>query len=361
MSQPASTSLLFLERLHAALNENLPKSPELTTDALKQLMQLWATEFDRGEKIDSNTAFNSSHVAGMALSVLFSRQPQLKNVSNSDIKHLLGPFADSVVLTDKNVSEYRFEDVQSILTAIQLEFHHMYIMNKDGFLTRVDMLSLCMTLLAQAGHWIGLKWHADNSEESTIVQDEALRGIVDIDNNAWAKLRSETIVFFLDAFHSVLGLHLLLSQAQFVPSTGDLVDVTAHHREASNETFFVHSMTADCMVGSVIQYAHKFAYLFHSISQAVYYNRPSYHRERQISLQKLQERNARHVNILSLLTELHPDIPVLYEHTGAGFRQKHAQQKYAWVLWSQFVLLVDSQLNAYAAQDLRTLLTLLDS
>ena len=124
---------------------------------------------------------------------------------------------------------------------------------------------------------------------------------------------------------------------------------------------FVHSMTADCMVGSVIQYAHKFAYLFHSISQAVYHNRPSYHRERQLPLEKLQTRNVRYVNLLSLITELHPEIPVLYEHTGAGCSQKHKQEKYAWVLWSQFVLLVDSQLNVYVAQDLRTLLTLFSS
>lgn len=361
MTPPVSTSLLFLERLQTALDQDSPGNPELTTQALEQLMQLWATEFDRGEKIDTNSSFNCSHVAGMALSVLLSRQPQLKNARNSDIKRMLGPFGESCVLTDKDVSKYRFEDVQNILTAIQLEFHDMYVMDENGFSARVDMLSLCMVLLAQAGHWIGLEWHADSSEESSIVQDEALRGIVDIDNNAWAKLRCETIVFFLDAFHSVLGLHFLLSSAQFVPCTRDLVDVTAHHREASNETFFVHSMTADCMVGSVIQYAHKFAYLFHSISQAVYYNRPSYHRERQLPLEKLQTRNVRHVNLLSLITELHPEIPVLYEHTGAGYRQKHMQQEYAWVLWSQFVLLVNSQLNVYVAQDLRTLLSLLGS
>jgi len=37
-------------------------------------------------------------------------------------------------------------------------------------------------------------------------------------------------------------------------------------------------------------------------------------------------------------TELHPEIPVLYEHTGTGSRERHAQQIHAWVLWSQFVL-----------------------
>jgi hypothetical protein len=34
-----------------------------------------------------------------------------------------------------------------------------------------------------------------------------------------------------------------------------------------------------------------------------------------------------------LLVELAPDIPVLFEHTGAGHRETHARHRWAWVLW----------------------------
>lgn len=352
-----SVSLLILERLRSALS----KDTQLDMDALLQLMTLWATEFDRGKKLESPHDMNQMHVVGMALGVLFSRQLTLNNYKQHDLRSILGSFHDSVCLVDKDLTEYRFEEVQNILTAIQLEFQKMYVLDTQGFTTPVHMDLLCMIILSRAGHWFGHRWQADrttNSASVDQVQDEALRGIVDVSVDSWASLRHENIVFFLDALHGVLGLHLLLSRAQFVACTGDLVQVTAHHLEASAETFFIHSMTADCMIGSVMQYAHRFAYLFHSISQAVYYNLPSYHRQRQLSLQNLQTPNTRHTNLLPLITELHPEIPVLFEHTGAGSRTEHALHRHAWVLWSRFVLLVDHNLNSYVAYDLRTLLDL---
>jgi len=165
------------------------------------------------------------------------------------------------------------------------------------------------------------------------------------------------VVFLLDALHSLYSLHTLLTRAQFVclQNAQDLMPVHAHHREASNETFFTHSMTSDCAVGSIAQYAHRFAHLFHSVSQTIYYNYPTYSRQIQLPLSELQRENARSVNLLPLLTELRPDIPVLFEHTGAGCRQAHAQHKWSWILWSHFVLLVDSEMRSYVATDARTL------
>jgi hypothetical protein len=115
-------------------------------------------------------------------------------------------------------------------------------------------------------------------------------------------------------------------------------------------------MTSDCVVGTIAQYAHRFAHLFHSVSQAVYYNFPSYARQTQLPLAALQRANAPAVNVLPLLTELSPDIPVLFEHTGAGCRAQHARHRWSWVLWSRFVLLVDADMRSYVAADARTLL-----
>ena len=90
-------------------------------------------------------------------------------------------------------------------------------------------------------------------------------------------------------------------------------------------------------MGTVAQYAHKYAYLFHSISQAIYYNYPSYARRKQVSAKCLQrawklttnledcqeniavkEEEIEAVNLLPCLMEIAPDIHVLCEHTGAG-------------------------------------------
>jgi hypothetical protein len=169
----------------------------------------------------------------------------------------------------------------------------------------------------------------------------------------------------------MLGLHRLLTRARARDDAAAAAGVllAGHHLEASGEVFFMHSMTADCVVGTIAQYAHKFAYLFHSISQAIYYNRPNYQRKLQLPLARLQEpteRDARGVecgpsavNLLALLLELRPDVPVLFEHTGAGHRGTHAQHAWAWVLWAGFVLLVDARMEVAAALDARALAALL--
>jgi len=183
----------------------------------------------------------------------------------------------------------------------------------------------------------------------------AVLGLLDVDDDGYCSVRVDTLVYLLDALHSMLGLHALLTRAQMLPA-GALAELHAHHREASNETFFTHSMTSDCVVGTIAQYAHRFAHLFHSVSQAVYYNFPSYARQTQLPLAALQRANAPAVNVLPLLTELSPDIPVLFEHTGAGCRAQHARHARSWVLWSRFVLLVDAEMRSFAAADIRTLL-----
>ena len=66
----------------------------------------------------------------------------------------------------------------------------------------------------------------------------------------------------LDAMHSMLCLHTLLTSAQMLPAAAP-IELHAHHSEASTETLFTHSMTSDCVVGTVAQYAHLFDHLFH--------------------------------------------------------------------------------------------------
>ena len=139
----------------------------------------------------------------------------------------------------------------------------------------------------------------------------------------------------------------------------EVVPVHGHHKEASNETFFTLSIIADCALGSIVQYAHRFAHLFHSVSQAIYYNYPTYTRQTQLSLSELQRDNTKYVNLLPLLTELRPDIPVLFEHTGAGCRSVHAKHTWSWVLWSHFLLLVDKNMKCYVAADARVLVLLI--
>jgi len=333
------------------LDEGAPARAELL-----RLVDAWAEDYDRGDKVDPEDGCNLMHLVGAALCVLLHRS---ELGAAFDLRAALGPAAPRVMLSEKRLADHDVEELQNLVTALQLEFGTLYALEEGpvdaGFWALVDTEAVCVRIMAQLGALLAVRERVESNP--TQPPPAAVRGLLEVDAEGYCSVRAETFVFMLDALHSMYGLHALLTRAEFVRAPAELLaEVHAHHREASNETFFTHSMTSDCVVGSIAQYAHRFAHLFHSVSQAVYYNFPSYVRQTQLPLAALQRAGAPGVNVLPLLTELRPDIPVLFEHTGAGCRPQHAKHRCSWVLWSRFVLLVDADMRSYVAADARTLL-----
>ena len=326
------------------------------------VVNTWAQEYNRAEKVDAADCLNTMHVLGLALCVLLHRCPELVPVEY-DLREALGPASARVMLSSKRLIDHDIQELHNLVTALQLEFATLYTLEESGgednsaagYWSVVNIEDICVRSMAHLGGLLATKI-CIAGEGAPLA---AVHGLIDIDADGLCTVRTETIVSLLDTLHSVYSLHALLTRAQFVCSDveppQELVPVHAHHREASNETFFTMSITADCAVGTIVQYAHRFAHLFHSVSQTIYYNYPTYTRQTQLSLAALQSKNARSVNLLPLLTELRPDIPVLFEHTGAGCRREHAKHRWSWVLWSHFVLLVDNKMQTYVAADMRTL------
>jgi len=62
------------------------------------------------------------------------------------------------------------------------------------------------------------------------------------------------------------------------------------------------------------------------------------------------------VNLLPLLLQVNPDIPLFYEHTGAGLRSAYAAHAFSWVLVSGYVLLLDRAGEVFCVEDLSSLL-----
>jgi hypothetical protein len=342
------------------------------------VVETWARDYDRGEKLDASDGCNRMHVLGVALCVLLHRCPELAS-AEYDLRAALGPSSARVMLSEKCLSEHNIAELQNLVTALQLEFVTLYTLQESaegdgseaGYWSLVNIQDICVRTMAQLGALLAVERKLRAAEcndcgadepavESVNAPTAVVHGLMDMDAEGYCTVRTETFVSILDALHSIYCLHALLTRAQFIACGTEpanvLVQVHAHHREASNEVFFSQSITSDCVVGSIAQYAHRFAHLFHSVSQTIYYNHPTYNRQTQLSLADLQGANACSVNLLPLLTELRPDIPVLFEHTGAGCRHEHAKHPWSWVLWSHFVLLVDSDMQPYVAADARTLL-----
>ena len=335
---------------------------------LLSFVEKWAHEYDRGEKVHVDDRCNTMHLLGMALCVLLHDCEELKNFQY-DLRAALGPASPRIMLNNKDLADHDIQEVQGLVTCLQLELSTLYKLienNKaceNGYWSVINTEDIILHIMAHLGGLLACQER--KSTKATVVEKTeevsllAMHGFIDIDAAGFSTVRVETTVFLLDALHSIYSLHLLLTRAQFVCGSSqplqELVPLCAHHREASNETFFTLSITADCAVGSIVQYAHRFSHLFHSVSQAIYYNHPTYTRQTQLSLSELERANTKHVNLLPLLTELRPDIPVLFEHTGAGCLSVHAKHTWSWVMWSNFLLLVDSQMKSYVAADARSL------
>lgn len=348
------------EVLGKQLLEVLEQTESVSLSWLLSVVDKWSQEYNRAEKVDSCDGCNQMHVVGIALCVLLNGCSELGETY--DLHAALGHAGERVLLSDKQLQDYNIQELQNLVTALQLEFCALYRLQESGeqqtgdagYWCLVNMEDICVRAMAHLGKLQSQVASELCAESSALA---AIHGLVDLTADGLSNVRIETIVFLLDALHSMYSLHALLTRAQFVPRGESLLSVHAHHREASNETFFTLSITADCAVGTIAQYAHRFAHLFHSVSQTIYYNYPTYCRQTQLPLADLERENVQSVNLLPLLTELRPDIPVLCEHTGAGCRSEHAKHQWSWVLWCKFVVLVDRDMRCYVAADARTLLS----
>ena len=169
------------------------------------------------------------------------------------------------------------------------------------------------------------------------------------------RVRVDALGMQLFGLHGILTLLWMTTNAKPVPHNVD-VDLHGHHREASLDQFYEASMVGDLGPGQIIQYRSKFSHLFHSISQVIFFNHPQYHRQKQIPMEEIVKGGCSAVNVLPLLLQIAPEIPLLYEHTGACCKQVHEGHAFAWVLLSGFILLVDRAGVIWCARDIRSLL-----
>jgi len=351
--------------------DKLLLAQELTSETmLGQLLDAWITECDRSQQVDEETKYNEMHVVGLEICVLLHRAPlgtpALATYECLCLTTALGPYASRVVLHDEALSDMCWIQLSETLTALQLIFKDTIQWDAaQGCHTVVDYPVLMLVLLKRVGFWLARQWRRVEDDVADGEDPEALQGLVDLDKEGWRCVRPACVVQVLDDVHALLCLARLLLTAQVVSlhtavadEIHDEVRLYNHHREASIDDFYEMSMVADCMVGNVTQYKHKFQFLFHSISQVVYYHFPSYERQRQQPMAFLEGSGISGTNLLPLLLQLNPDIPLFYEHTGAGQRTVYDAHRFSWVFMSGYILLISREGAAFCAEDIRSLLLL---
>lgn len=319
---------------------------------LHSTIMIWITYYDRVQKRDALANLNTMQHYGMLLCCCIAR-----SYANSFDEMSIGSFLSDkklcVLVPETTIQELTWRDLLDILHQIQTNLENIFQPStlapaeENVFSCSEDIIKLLVVLLYRAGYFMGKIFKFELEEKHDFIF--SFFQVVDGDENLY-QLSSHTGREFLDNMHVCITLAHMLLNCKKIPESCDAqqnVEIANCHREASLDDFYTLSMISDVYPGGITFYKNKFYHLFHSVSQVIYYNMPSYHRQKQLSLVELQAPTAAHINLLPLYQQLAPNMQVLYEHTGAGFYEAHQKQQACFLVFGKFVLVADADMQTW--------------
>ena len=335
-------------RLIATRHETLSQNEAMT------LLKTWLQLFDPNVAFDSMSETNNMHVYGQCVCIHLSRHFR-QQVEEYCVSDTLEDIPELCMFQDQ-LHQMSWAQTQALVLGIQIQFCNLFQMQDEiGFVCLVDMQRLLLMLAAHFGWFFDHKWRCENKTDVEL-------GILKEDQESWLRVHDQHVVAVLDALHTMMNMSNILLTSEFVSGVttqNAVIPLHNYHREASMDDFYDLSMVADCPVGSIVQYKHRFRFLFHSVSQVIFFHYPNYARHKQIALTELQKSDCNFLHILPLLQQIDPDIPVFYEHTGAtilNLNYMKTQHKWVWLVLGRHIVLCNNLKQSFCAFDLRTLL-----
>jgi hypothetical protein len=334
MNAPSASETVLLRALLQHID-----GTELTLAQVLELVKTWLFECDRAAPLDGD--YNTMHVAGAALCVVLDANalalPAPEDLGTSAVRERL--FVGTIP-----IAEYPAPALQAFLANLQAEFRDLYTLTDDGYVCSVDLTLILLAVMRRLGYWLRHVFLPPPS-------DASLRDVAAPGPAGWHIIRPDVARHMLDVLHTMLTAHRILISAQLLPPATHACEIHPVHREASMDAWWELATVTDCPIGGITQYKNKFQYLFHSVSQVVYFHYPSYTRRNQRAFTDICAGTCPPLHILPLLMQVAPEIPLLYEHTGAGFRPVTGKNTYNWCVFGTFVVLVDQHMNSFCAHD----------
>ena len=99
--------------------------------SLYTLVDGWSVHYDRGKKQDQSDSCNHMHLVGALLCVLLHLCDAM-GVAEYDLCLALGRAGGRVLLCYKWLTENNIEELQHLVTALQLEFVSLYLLEGVG-------------------------------------------------------------------------------------------------------------------------------------------------------------------------------------------------------------------------------------
>lgn len=318
--------MLPFRELYAACNDDSHASEGTT-----RLVLAWA-HCDEGDTLISEANEHSDmHLFGLGLSYVLSAHDPLGTRAYNAHEEL-GEFHQQLT-GGVDLHACTWLELKQLIRALQTTYSRLLTYDRfAGYDCLVDVSKYVLVLMTRVGALLGTMFRWD-----TLSMEEQVRMAECYEHEAdgFYIVKRSAAAEAMDVLHSLTRLVLTLVHATPVGEAASKPDLTQFHHEASLDDFYQLATAQDCLPGSIAAYKNQFHGLFHDVSQVAYYLYPTYSRRVQKPMADFHANAVAAVNILPLLMQVKPDVPVVFEHT----RGKAKQHRWAWLVWHEHILL----------------------
>jgi len=260
------------------------------------------------------------------------------------------------------VHEFSCQQCLDFLRGVQAQYSSVLHFDASvGYETDIDMTLLLLVVMQRLGDHLREQVRMTPEEAEQHAAYELLCG-----ETEWYAVSAQARIECFDILHVLMRLFFVLLDAEAVDVHDDVVkeylqEFSPFQHEASLHDFYNLSMVTDCLPVSIIFYKHTYKGMFNDASQVVYFHTPTYKRPRQLEFPNIVSMSAHDVNVLPIIAQIKPDVPILFEHTGACSSSACSAEPWSWLVIHKHIVLCDSNGKYYVAKNIYVLFAYLMS
>ena len=333
------------------------ESDTASLESGKRLVLTWIN-YSNAELLPRETEqYNDMHVFGFGLAYMLSKYDalQIRSRQWTDLPEALS-------MHGHGVAQYSCKQCLEFLRLVQAEYGTVLHFDQTvGFEADVDMTLLLLVVMQRLGDHLREQVRMEQVEVKEDAVYELLTG-----ETEWYIVGEETRKECFDILHVLMRLFFILLDAEPVQVEQELIvnyvkELSPFQYEASLHDFYNFSMVSDCLPASILIYKHKFKEMFNDPSQVLYFHQPTYTRQRQVEFESITSQSAGDINVLPIILQIKPDVPVFFEHTGACNSSTCSAEPWSWLAIHRHIVLCDSNGKYYVAKNIYVLFAYLMS
>jgi hypothetical protein len=300
-------------------------------ESTKRLILNWLNCSESDNVVCEKSKYSDMHLFGLGLCyILYTHDPL--DTRQYKAKEELGEFHKQLT-NNIDLNACTWMEVRQLIFSLQTSYTGLLTYDRlSGYDCKVDISNYVLALMTRIGALLGTMflWETLSLEEQVRFSEH-----YEHEADGYYIVKASACVEVMDILHCFMRLVLTLMHAKPVGPAASRPELSQFHHEASLDDFYQLATARDCLPGSILAYKHQFHGLFHDVSQVAYFLYPTYSRAVQKPIGELLTGNVSGTNILPLLMQVKPDVPVLLEHTA----EKAKQHKWAWLVWHHHILL----------------------